>query len=461
VKSLQIFVQILNFLNTFVMDAVYVIDQQAYRPSYLKYYEIHSKVFKVLWKIVLDIGQTDIVVSQNLIKIIPKFWNVFVEHRNEMIPDIVFLLKAILAAQFVDSLNLAVKFLFEVFTDCKVDPGMKSYLKSEVFQLFVDKGFGFYLKVGSSVESFKINHGFPLLTVVEAGEIVRVRVLVRPKSYLYCAFVLDSYDIEFSITFYKKSEEKELIYKEKYFSSAVPCEKRVFFEYEGNVCIEWDNSFSWINSKSIRHRILVLDEIPYNTLPSLPIPTSNSPIPSTPSSQIQVFGILDEHHLRLFSNDVKQVDHFSPEDPSKTIIEYMSKNKKDSLSLLTSNDSHSLDLLNSADIVWAFDIEAAGKFAWKALKEDSLVIVSNIPNLRFSIFLNGKVIRTKMNHKKINQTFDEMIQEILEVFHGKVVLFRVEGKNEWIQKLRNRGIEVSDLEIDVETLVVELRALLY
>ena len=440
VKSLQIFVQILNFLNNFLMDRFYLIDHKLYSPSYLKYYQVHTKVFKVLWKVVLNFAQADIVVSQNLMKIIPKFWNVFTEQRGKMLPDIVLLIKDISRAQYVDNNLLCEKFLYEVFADAKVDNGIKSYLKSELNDFFLSKSFKYQPRSSSFLESLKINHGYPLLSQIEAGEKLVLKYQVQLKSLFYCAFVLDSHDIEYSIILHS-GDTQTTLFSDKYSASPNPVEHRFCIQSKGIVTVEFNNSYSWLNSKSIRYRVLVLN-----------------PVGSCNDQDIDpAFAILDEHHLVLFCKD-KRIEHFSPEDPQRTIIDYMSKYNKKSINLVSSTEFNS-NFGEFTDILCASDIETAAKVVWQKKGVEMILVVSNTPAPRFTLMLKGKTVRTASG-KGIAEDFGDMVLALVKVFKGKVFLFRVSDSENVKRRFGDIGLEVEDLDMEVEDMVVNLKSIL-
>ena len=440
VKSLQIFVQILNFLNTFLIDRFYLIDNKKYSPSYLKYYQVHSKVFKVLWKVVLNFSKADIVISQNLIKVIPKFWNLFLQQRGKMLPDIVMLLKEIFKARSAESCFLSEKFLYEVFTDDEVDSGIKSYLKSELSDLFLAKGFNHQLQSSTFIESLKISQGFPLLSHIEPGDKLILKYQVQFQSLFYFTFVLDSHDIDYSIILHSSDCQTTLL-SVKHLSSPHPAEHKLIIQSKGAITVEFNNSYSWLNSKSIRYKILILN--PVNA--------------SYHQDTDPVCAVLDEDHLVLFCKD-KRIEHFSPEDPHRTILNYMRKHNKKSINLVSSYEFNpQFEEFN--EILWASDIETASKFVWQKMKIDMIIVASNIPLPRFTLMVKGKTVRTASG-KGIAEGLEGMVSALVKVFKAKVVLFRVDNLEECTSRLRETGLEVELLEIEVEELAFNLKSIL-
>ena len=76
VKSFEIFVQIFNFLNTILMHPTITIEYMGkivtYSRNSIIYYTLHKDAFIPIYSIIKIILETDILISQNLIKIIPK-----------------------------------------------------------------------------------------------------------------------------------------------------------------------------------------------------------------------------------------------------------------------------------------------------------------------------------------------------------------------------------------------------
>ena len=438
VKSLQIFVQILNMLNTILVDSLYLVDNNLYYPSYLRYYKVHKKVFRTLWKIVKIVAEADIVVSQNLIKILPKFWNVFKEKRMKMLPDVVRLLKAIQREKYVDSLTMAEKFVYEIFTDPDIDSALKSYFKSELGEIFTGTGFSYFEKPGLNLENLKINSGFPLIVSIEAGNKFKVNTKVGPGCILYCAFVLESQNITFSI-----KSESGVYCSETQIEASTPVERKIMTKQEEILTIEWDNSYSWLNDKTLRYRVLVLH-------------------PVTPWQEYKnpAYAILEENNLVLFTSD-KRVEHFSPPDPNKTISEFLWKNNKNSLNLVSFNEINVNDL-QIPKLCYSIDIELAAKYTFSKLKAEKLILVSNTPHFRTCLVHSGKVIRGCKGASgcfKQYSEFDLFIESILSRFQGNLIFFNVTESEFWKSTLASKGIIVTELEIDIERLIIDMRNL--
>ena len=438
VKSLQIFVQILNFLNTFLVDSIYSVDNALYYPSYLKYYKVHRKVFRTLWRIFNVVLEADTVVSQNLIKILPKFWNVFKEKRMKMLPDVLRLLKAIQREKYVDSLNMAEKFVYEVFTDHGIDSALKSYLKSELGELFTGTGFSYCAKPSFGLEALKINSGFPLIVSIEAGSKFRVNTKVGPGCILYCAFVLESQNITFSI----KSESR-VYCSEAQIEASTPVVRKIVTKEEEVLTIEWDNSYSWMNHKTLRYRVLVLHPV----TPSL-------------ADKNPAYAILEQDNLVLFTPD-KRIEHFSPPDPNRTISEFLWKNNKNSLNLVAFNEIDASEL-RLPELCYSVDIELAAKYAFSQLRAEKIILVSNSPHFRTCLVLSGKVIRGCKGASgcfKNYSEFDLFVESVISRFQGTLIFFNVSESEFWTGVLASKGVVVTELDIDIERLVVEMRGL--
>lgn len=93
------------------------------------------------------------------------------------------------------------------------------------------------------------------------------------------------------------------------------------------------------------------------------------------------------------------------------------------------------------------------------MKFDLILVVSNIPAPRFSLMVKGKTVRTASG-KGIAEGFEDMVKALVKVFNGKVVLFRVDDLEKCTRRLREIGLEVESLEIEVEELAVNLKSIL-
>lgn len=438
VRSLQIFVQILNFLNTFLVESCYSVDNTLYRPAYLRYYRVHKKVFNTLWKIVNIVAQADIVVSQNLIKIVPKFWNVFSGKRMKMLPDLVKLLRAIQEEKYVDSLKMAENFIYDIFTDPKIDSALKNYLKSELKDLFTGSNFCHQEKPAATLSDLKIKNGFPLLTEIEAGSKFQITTKVSPGCILYCAFMLESHTISFSI-----KSDSQVFCSESQISTVSPLEKKILMQEESLVKIEWDNSYSWVNKKVLRYRVLVLHPDP----------------PVTQDANL-AYGVLEEDSLVLFTTD-KREEHFSHPEPSQGILEFLVKYNKSCLNLVICSEA-GLGELRVPGLVMGVDIELAAKYAYCQLKDKKIAVVSNSPYFRSCLVINGKVVKGLRGPtgciKNITE-FDVYIEYIISKIPSTLVFFRVTEPDHWANHLASKGISVNLLDIDVEHLAIDLRKL--
>ena len=110
---------------------------------------------------------------------------------------------------------------------------------------------------------------FPIEKKVEAGlSYSQIIEVFHPYSIIYIGFATQYYDITFSLKLIClfsqiknplfKEEEVLIYHKEAMNASRNPCRVIYFAKKPGLYKIEFDNSYSWINEKCIRFKILVL-----------------------------------------------------------------------------------------------------------------------------------------------------------------------------------------------------------
>lgn len=127
-----------------------------------------------------------------------------------------------------------------------------------------------FLKDTSAVEydvlnfnDFNLRVGYPTFYDVEAGTTFERYIEVEnPNSLIYIGFATHAYDIGFDLLKYEENEGKgsfkRIFFIKKIDCSEIPVKVVVFAKEAGIYKILFDNSFSWITSKTVRYRISVL-----------------------------------------------------------------------------------------------------------------------------------------------------------------------------------------------------------
>lgn len=452
IKSLEMFIQAFNFLNTLLVCPVYYIEQSGkvapYSSDTSTYYNIHKKSFQAIWDMILIILQSDMIVSQNLIKIIPKVWEIYPEHQEEMLGETIGFLKNISQSAFLESLTASAHFVYNIFTDPHTSLQVKKALKAELPEIFNDLNFVHVKKPSMDLESCRINDGFPLLVKVPAGERFVLSLCVEKNSILYCAFVVDNYDIGFTV-----KTKKKMLASLKYSKNNEPSVTRLVFEHDERVRIEWDNTFSWVNSKQIRYRVMLLRK-------NQELTTINT-YRLKGNSENKVSVLLYERCLSIFTSEARE-ELYNSNSGLESLKKYVENFEDFELNIITEFEITEKQLKGLENVVWGIDIEVAGLYASKKLQIPTLIVVKN---QKSCVIVDGQVQKT---HKTLgdisnlpNNSIGASVKMLSDLFpNSEILLFQCESQ-EWLREdLLSRNLPVIDCYLDGETLLNSLRDLL-
>ncbi|OMJ87627.1 hypothetical protein SteCoe_10633 [Stentor coeruleus] len=454
IKNTDLYAKVFNFLNTFLVYPNYTIEVsgviQDYKPNTLAYYTLHKKTYKTLWKIIQIILEKDISISQNLMKIVPKIWNIFAHKRIKMLPSFVGLLKKIYKTGNVESITLGSTFVYELFNSPEAEPCIKMYIKSELNCYFLDSTFRKPQVSYMKMESLKINDGFPLHANVEAGEKYSILMAVETGCILYLAFKLESQSINCNII--DTANEQVLLHEENTQSTG-PLIYRLLCTSTSVLKVEFDNSFSWVYSKSLLYRIIVLSPIPK---------ISQSPIHSfyakpTLCNQF-AYVVICKDNMIMFTEDIHK-EIFNNSSSINAIKDFVSKYEKYGINILTQDPIEQSLLLGLENVYWGIDIEIAALYAYKSLKMPLGIVVSNNPRPRSCVIKNGNVLKGVGNiNRLLNYEVSDAVKIVSEYFEKpNILLFDCFDSDDLKIDIEALGLKVIICEFDAEDLVCKLR----
>lgn len=454
IKTLEFYVQVFNFLSTFLVNPNYTIDiagvVQDYKPSTLVYYTLHKKTFRTLWKIIQIILEADILISKNLMKIIPKIWGIFPHKRVKILPSLVFLLKEIYKTGNVESITAGSKFIYGLFNSPEAEPGIKMYIKSELSCYFLDSTFKKPLASVMKLETCKINDGFPLHASVEAGEKYSILMAVEPGCVLYTAFKLESQSIHFNIV---DTANDQVLLHEENAQSAGPLIYRLLCPSTTILKVEFDNSFSWVNSKSVIYRTIVLTPVPK---------ISQGPVHSLYAKSILcsqfAYVVAYQDNMIMFTEDIRE-EIFNNSSSISTIKEFASKYEKFGINIIAQEPIERSLLLGLENVYWGVDIEIAALFAYKSLKIPLGIVVSNSPGPRSCVIKDGEVLKGVGNISRLlNYEVSDAVRVVSEYFEKPhILLFDCIESDDLKKNIEDFGLEVTVCEFEAEVLVCNLR----
>ncbi|OMJ93647.1 hypothetical protein SteCoe_3345 [Stentor coeruleus] len=453
-KTLDFYVQVFNFLSTFLVYPSYSIEVsgvvQDYKPSTLIYYTLHKKTYKTLWKIIQIILEADILISQNLMKIVPKIWGIFAHKRVKMLPSLVFLLKGIYKTGNVESITAGSKFLYGLFNSPEVELGIKMYIKSELNCYFLDSTFRKPQTLHMKLETCKINDGFPLHANVEAGEKYSILMAVEPGCILYSAFKLESQSINFNII--DTANDKVVLHEENVQSTG-PLIYRLLCPSTTILKVEFDNSFSWVYSKSVIYRVIVLR--PIIKIPQNPIHSFY--VKSTLCNQF-AYVIAYQDNMIMFTEDIRE-EIFNNSSSISAIMDFVSKYEKCGINILTQEPIERSLLLGLENVFWGVDIEIAALYAYKNLKIPLGIVVCNNPRPRSCVIKNGEVLEGVGNISRLlNYEVSDAVRIVSEYFEKPhIFLFDCLESNDLKIVIEGFGLKVTICEFNDEILVRNLR----
>ena len=456
IKTLDLFIQLFNFLNTLVLHPVYSIEHSGQATEYvadmISYYTIHTRSFKCIWEIVTIVLDADAIISQNLIKIIPKMWSIYKENREEMFPDIIFLLKKISKSSYAESIQASARFVYSIFTDLSVGLKFKRIMRNELGDLFEDPSFREYQRPQMALDSCKINDGFPLFAVVEAGEKFVLHFDVTAGCILYCAFVLDSHDINFSV-----STSSNVLVSFKYVKEDTPSVTKIMLDKGEIVTVQWDNSFSWMNSKQVRYRVMVLRPVPKEC-------TVNSYKKKAVSEGVAVSALVYDGSISIITSDIRE-EIYQSYSGIDTVKDFVEKFEKYSLNIVSCLRIGREELRGLEDVVWGMDIEVAAIYACRKLGISRVIVVSNLPCPRSCVVVDQKVLKNSSRLGDISRLVGygtaEAVKIVADLFPGsEVVLFECKDRNELKEEIVGKNLKVTEILIDCEIIAGQIRDLL-
>lgn len=457
IKSLDIFIQIFNFLNTLLVTSVFSIKMSGkiikYKPNTLKYYHFHTKSFEIIWSIIKIISETDVIISQNLIKIIPKVWNIYKAYRFEMVSDIIYIIKAIMNSSYIESITVSAKFLYSVFNDPEVEASVKGIIKSELGALMDDPGFKYSKPVVIDFDNLVINDGFPLMAEIEAGEKFSINIAVEPGCILYCAFVIDNYDILFKI----QAPDSEIL-SVKYQKTSDPFSTKHAFKETVIVKLEWDNSYSWINSKQLRYRVLILHPVE----PRGPILQYKSTLDNP--DLVPVSAVIYDGYM-IISTPQTREELYNTEFPLESLKDFVAKYENYSLNVLTRFQVHIDHFKGLENVLHGIDIEVAGIYLYKKQGFANIIVFSDQDIPRSCVVINGEVLKSSYKvgdvYNIISYGAVKAIKTLVDLFCDPLVLlFDCKDSYNLKQELASISIKTIELDLEPEDIASQMRELI-
>ena len=424
-------IQFINIVNTFLITPSITIQKAKYTSHFLNYFKIHNRAFDSLWSVILLLYNTSH--SPNLVKLLKKFWEIFPDKQTEIFTISIKILKKSELSSDSEIINQSCEFLYKIFTDSQIQPYQKAFLKSELPNLFFHNSFRYQSEKSFSVAELKLYDMFPLFLDIEAGDSYSISIPVKKNDIFYIEFVLTSQTIHFLI-----STEKNLYLSQDVVESSKPFISKFVIEDDDVIRVNWDNSFSWFQNKTLRYRVVVLQKQEQNE---------------------EVLAYCDQEcfWVKRKGEEVKVVT--GTEQDLRAGIGKLLKGCK--LLVLVSD----FEVWKSKKVDWGvnaeifLDVEVAALAFSRELGIRNVIFYSDKPVLRFAAVQGSKVLKVNRN---VEQTLSitEFILKNIEIFPNyKIFLFNLNNLEIAERDLKKFGIDFQIVYKDTQYLIEEFEKL--
>jgi hypothetical protein len=236
---------------------------QAYTVSEFKLVKNYKQNFDIFISMISILQVGDILITQNLARVIHRLWNLFRDNRALLYDLIFHNLKEIASGGTEEAKKSGIFLLSDVMNSKETSPDFKSKLENErILTVLLNQEENeeiFELGEETEMESLQINVGFPLASVIPSGGAWSHLVEVpESRCLLTFGFATESYDLSFSLLRVDLPEPEVLISQHK-----VKCDDNPFagirlLTSPGLYLFTWSNSYSWFRAKHLRYKIYVL-----------------------------------------------------------------------------------------------------------------------------------------------------------------------------------------------------------
>lgn len=270
----EILLKLLEILEHFVFKYNFNIQLSKYDPASPMYAQpftiveyklirIYSQNFEIFVSIINLLRTGDILITQNLIRILHRLWNIYKDSRTQLYDLIYTNLKEVAVGGTEESKLNASYLLIDILESKETSPEFKNKLESEKMLniLFKNTDTEEIFELGEEVEleNLQILVGFPLSsTIPSGGSWTHLVEIPESKCVLSWGFATENYDVSFSLVRVDLPEPEVLISHYKVRCDETPYTGIRLLNSAGLYKFTWSNSYSWFRAKHLRYKIFVL-----------------------------------------------------------------------------------------------------------------------------------------------------------------------------------------------------------
>lgn len=224
---------------------------------------IYSQNFEIFVSIINILRTSDILITQNLVRVLHRLWNLYKENRTELYELIFVVLKEVAVGGTEEAKVNASYLLIEVLECKETSPEFKFKLESEktLNVLFKNPDAEEIFELGEEVEleSLQILAGFPLSSTIPSGGTWSHLVEIpESKCVISWGFATEAYDVSFSLIRVDLPEPEVLVNHYKVRCDETPYTGIRLLNSSGLYKFTWSNSYSWFRAKHLRYKIFLL-----------------------------------------------------------------------------------------------------------------------------------------------------------------------------------------------------------
>ena len=326
----DILLKLLEILEHFIFRYNFNIQVSSYDTTsslYAKPYTIYEIKLLLIYQDILEVfisllnilKSADVLITQNMIIILQRLWNLFPEYQSALYNLIYTNLKDVAAGGTEEAKLIGAAFLTKIMKNKDTSPDFKGKLENEeilssLFQAGLVDDEIFELGEPTGIDNLQIIVGFPLCAVISSGSEWNHLVEV-PESMciLSWGFATEQYDLSFTLQRVDLPISEVIIPKQKVRCDECPASGIRLLNSSGLYKFTWSNSHSWFRAKHLRYKIFLLR--PYKTGKANPsqslghvISILNETIESPNANFLEVGVQMTDKILRLSSLDPSSVD---------------------------------------------------------------------------------------------------------------------------------------------------------
>lgn len=430
----EIFIKLLELIEHFVFRYNYNIQLSGYdanSPMYSQAYTIkeinllieNSKTVDIIISLLDILKSGDILITQNLPKIIQRLWNVCPEYRSNLFDLTISILKEVATGGTEEAKYTGSYFLSSILGAKDTPPEFKERLESEgiimdLLQIEVKSDEIFELGDPIDIDNVQITAGFPLCAIIPSGgEYTHLIEVLESNCILCWGFATEQYDVSFKLERVDLPEVETVISIFKIRCDETPASGVRLLSSSGTYKFTWSNSYSWFRTKHLRYKIYVLRPYKFNSISGpkdlsqiITIfdedPASSAKILENPNF-LEVGVQIKDKILRLSaldpncktSNYILEEVSFSSQSEivlsiSGFIDELSSETKINSvkIGIVMAEPEHIQGLEKLGSIAIARDVHALGLLSQDYLHAHTIITVIYEDGIRSSVVYRGKLL---------------------------------------------------------------------